>query len=182
MFIIKNVFRVIKIISKVQIFCYKIKKNMGKPYNISQLLTHVYKPNSPEHITVNENEYFYIYSESPISDDNKCINKKVSKIYQEIEEYDLSTFEFISIDLNIDKKSYKIKLKTDLYNFYIVDNILDKNFFVWYLITHYNLKAVDIIHQQMYLKIIDNNVNEIEIDISKEMIQILKNNFIIVCI
>jgi hypothetical protein len=179
----KNAFILIKMISKTQIYVYKLNKNIKQNHSVFKLLTYFYEispSEKNEHIMILDNEKFYIYSEVNTLTDNKCINKKISKTYIETPEYDLSTVEFMSIDLNIDNKSYKIKLKSDLYNFYIVDNILDKNFFVYYLITHYNIKVDDIISKKMYLKIIDNNVNEIELDINKEFIQILKDNFLIV--
>jgi len=134
-----------------------------------------------EHIIIKEKEEFYIYSDfTKLNDDNKCINKKISNLYPETLNYELSRIEFISVSLNVDDNLYKIYLKTDNYNFYIVDNILDKKFFVYYLMTYYNLASDVIMSQKMYLKIIDNNVNEIEIDINKEFMQILKDNFLIV--
>ena len=61
-----------------------------------------------------------------------------------------------------DTKSCKIVLKNDTYNYYIIDNILDKKFFVYYLrkyepsiATNSELNTV----KEFIVKIIDHNVN-----------------------
>jgi hypothetical protein len=179
----------IRVFSHIQMFFYKTYKRIKQNENVHKMVDYFYKSKSKplenmeniEHIIIKDNESFYIYSDfTKLDDDNKCVNKKISNLYPETLNYELSRIEFISVSLNVDDNLYKIDLKTDIYNFYIVDNILDKKFFVYYLMAHYNLKADAIMTEKMHLKIIDNNVNEIETDINKEFIQILKDNFLIV--
>lgn len=188
-YILKNIFKMIRVFSYGQMFFYKTYKRIKQNENVHKMLDYFYKSKSKpieneqniQHIMIKGNEEFYIYSDfTKLDDDNKCVNKKISNLYPETLNYELSRIEFISVTLKVDDNLYKIDFKTDIYNFYIVDNILDKKFFVYYLMTYYNLNSEGIASSKMYLKLIDNNVNEIEIDINKEFIQILKDNFLIV--
>ena len=65
------------------------------------------------------------------------------------------------------------------YNYYLVDNIINKKFMIYYLIEFYNedfSKSTD----KFILKLIDHNVNSFEIDITDfvNYIQIKKDGYI----
>ena len=84
-------------------------------------------------------------------------------------------------ELYIGDKVYKITLKSDIenYNYYLVDNIINKKFMIYYLIEFYNedfSKSTD----KFILKLIDHNVNSFEIDITdfSNYIQIKKDGYI----
>jgi len=74
-------------------------------------------------------------------------------------EYEKSDIKFLLIELIINDKTYIIELVSDKYNFYIKDNILNKNFFLYYLRYFHPDKIVfeDEIDNIM-LKVIDHNV------------------------
>ena len=84
-------------------------------------------------------------------------------------------------ELVVGEKTYKINLKSDIenYNYYLVDNIINKKFLIYYLIEFYNEdfnKSTD----KFILKLIDHNVNICEIDITdnSNYIQIKKDSYI----
>jgi hypothetical protein len=74
------------------------------------------------------------------------------------------------IELKINDNVFKVDLKTDAYNFYVVGNCFTKHFFQYYLI--------EILKQpesadNFSLKIIDHNVDTVELDFSDENASIL---------
>ena len=84
-------------------------------------------------------------------------------------------------EIHIGDKEYKINLKSEneRYNYYLVDNIINKKFMIYYLIEFYNedfSKSPD----KFILKLIDHNVNSFEIDITdtSNYIQIKKDGYI----
>ena len=73
-------------------------------------------------------------------------------------------------------------LKSDTYNYYIVNNIIDKNFIKYYLINHSSniftseeIKEIKEINT-FNVKIIDNDVNIKTFDIKNEDCLIIKEN------
>ena len=87
------------------------------------------------------NSDFIIYSDYTNETDNKCINKKLltSLIKDETFDYEKSNINFMLCELKYGNKKYKIDLKTDNYNYYLVDNIIDKNFINYYLLKYHNV-------------------------------------------
>ena len=95
--------------------------------------------------------------------------------------YQVSDIKFLLCELYIGDKVYKITLKSDIenYNYYLVDNIINKKFMIYYLLEFYNedfSKSQD----KFILKLIDHNVNSCEIDITdtSNYIQIKKDDYI----
>jgi hypothetical protein len=127
-------------------------------------------------------EDFLIYSD--YGSENVCINKKIIKEITSSDNdfiYEISNIKFLLCELYIGDKVYKITLKSDIenYNYYLVDNIIDKKFIIYYLIEFYNedfSKSTD----RFILKLIDHNVNSFEIDITNtsNYIQIKKDGYI----
>ena len=107
---------------------------------------------------------FMIYSW--LDDTKKCINKKI--IYDSKEQLsfsEVSDIKFLLVELKIgDNSSYKIDLKTDEFNFYIIGNSFTRQFFVYYL--KQILKINEEIKDDVIfsLKIIDHDVNTVELD------------------
>ncbi len=67
---------------------------------------------------------------------------------------------FISIECNYNNNNYPIELKTDKYNFYTENTIINKNFIKYYLINILNLKEDNLPKNIKYtLNIIDHSVN-----------------------
>ncbi len=116
-----------------------------------------------------------------VSHDKKCANKKI--IYNKTDDIlmiDNSDIKFLMIEFKIgDNQTYKIDLKTEQYNYYIVGNKFTKDFFIFY-IKHYldfntNIKDTD----KCSLKLIDHDVNTINLDFTdkNESILLEKNEY-----
>jgi hypothetical protein len=139
------------------------------------------------HIININKEDFIIYSDyASANSENICINKKIiitpNQTFSDKDFiYEISDIKFMLCEVYVGDKVYKITLKSDIenYNYYLVDNIIDKKFIIYYLIEFYNedfSKSTD----KFILKIIDHNVNICEIDITETFnyIQIQKDGYI----
>lgn len=138
------------------------------------------------------NEYDFVIM-SWVDNNNQCTYKRIIQnpsgtsfeyICNYILEYvdnmkELSTISFILVEVKIGEKIYKIDLKSDKYNYYVKFTRFTKDFFAFFLKHHLheNLTESDI--NNMCLKIIDNDVNKVEIDFSKNSysILLLKNSY-----
>jgi hypothetical protein len=78
--------------------------------------------------------------------------------------FEETTYSFIMIEFKIGEKGYKIDLKTDKYNYYMVDNLLNKYFFIHYIKYHLSDLTKDVDQYQCSIKLIDADVNVIEFD------------------
>jgi hypothetical protein len=100
---------------------------------------------------------------------------------------EVSNVKFILVELNVGEKSYKIDLKNEKENYYIVSNILDKDFFLYYMFNYSHNFDEKIIFSELakqieegFLKIIDENVKSSEVYFNKKGSIILeKNGYII---
>ena len=90
--------------------------------------------------------------------------------------YDLSDIKFISINLTYKETQYDIKLKTDEFNYYIVNNVIDKVFLKYYLVHVFNIVLDKDTIFAYNLEIIDHMVNVINLDMNDSII-ILKNGY-----
>ena len=112
---------------------------------------------------------FALYSR--LDDSNSCLNKKiVYDLDESIDVYEVSTIKFLLVELKFGSETYKIELKTDAYNFYIVGNRFTKQFFQYYL--NEILKITESV-DNFSLHIIDHEVNKVELDFSDENTHIL---------
>jgi hypothetical protein len=111
-----------------------------------------------------------------LSDDKKCENKKI--IYNKDDDLsmtDISDIKFLLIEFKVgDNKSFKIDLKTEYHNYYIIGNKFTKDFFIFYinrylLQVNHNIKETD----KCSLKLIDHDVNKIELDFTDKNESIL---------
>ncbi len=124
---------------------------------------------------------------SCLSGDKKCMNKKI--LYNK--ECNINNVDNILIDDNYninflliefkvgDNQTHKIDLKTEQFNYYIVGNKFSKDFFIFYINEYLkidtNIKPSD----KCSLKLIDHNVNKIELDFTdkNESIILEKNDY-----
>jgi hypothetical protein len=130
----------------------------------------------------NENEVDYDFSiVSWVDETNSYINKKL--VYDK-EPYIFSLsaecdIKFILIEIKIgDNNPYKIDLKTDKFNYYLVENKFNKQFFNFYL--HNYLEITEINYdEKINLKLIDHDVNTFEIEFTDkhETIVLEKNGY-----
>lgn len=93
--------------------------------------------------------------------DTKCSNKKI--IYDKndpLTASERSDIKFMLVELQIGgNRTYKIDLKTDEYNYYVVGNKFTKPFFLFYLKCHLNNNIEINDADMMTLHIIDHEVN-----------------------
>ena len=105
----------------------------------------------------------------------------VSNIHHYIEydfDFEITNFTFMSLQLLYKDNNYNIELKNDKYNFYIVNNVLDKNFFTYYLKYILNLDNLekDISYK---LELVDQDVNVLLLT-DKDKIVLNKQDYTIV--
>ena len=107
---------------------------------------------------------FALYSR--LDDSKSNLNKKiVYELDESIDVYEVSDIKFLLVEFKIGEKIYKIDLKTDAYNFYIVGNKFTKHFFQYYFTEILKVtESADVFS----LKIIDHNVDTVELDFSDE--------------
>ena len=79
-------------------------------------------------------------------------------------EYNQANYKFIMTEITIDDKKIILHFTTDKYNYLIENNRLDKDFIIYFLKTHYNELVKDLEIENYSIKIIDHNVNIIELN------------------
>lgn len=111
--------------------------------------------------------------------ENGLINKKI--VYNDDDNdnnnIEISELKFILVEFLIGETHYKIELKTDTFNYYLVGNKFTKDFFIFYLKHHLivndNLRENENENEKYSLNIIDNNINKLDFDFTD------KNEFIV---
>lgn len=101
-----------------------------------------------------------------LGDNNKCVNKKI--IYDVNDETmcisECSDIKFMLVEMRIRENNiYKVDLKTDDYNFYLVDNKFTRQFFIYYLKEYLQINEIINDSDTISLKIIDHQVNSLEV-------------------
>ena len=129
---------------------------------------------------------FILYTEYE-KDSYESLNKKIINPSKFVDfNYELSNIKFILIELYLNAKTYTVDLKTNNHNYYLVDNIIDIHFIKYYLIFYHslNISMEEIetkrICDDFFIRIIDQNVNIIKINMKLESIQINKNDYTII--
>lgn len=119
---------------------------------------------------------------SDLSTNEKCVNKKI--LQPDIDfTYKISSVQFILFEVRFvvktETKCIVVLLKSDTYNYYIVNNIIDKKFLKYYLkncasdsVTSEEINEINTFH----VKVIDNDVNIETFDIKGENCLIVKEN------
>lgn len=75
------------------------------------------------------------------------------------DDYTICDYEFIEINIILnDTQTFSVVMNKQNSNFYCVDNVLNHNFFEWYLKTYHNFKSLE--KNTYTVTIIDNNVDE----------------------
>jgi hypothetical protein len=131
------------------------------------------------------NETDYDFSIVSWADEtNSYINKKL--VYDKEQSIiSLSAkcdIKFILIEIKIgDNDPYKIDLKTDKFNYYLVENKFNKQFFIFYLQNYLEITEINY-DEKINLKLIDHDVNTFEIEFTDkhESIVLEKNGYRII--
>jgi len=112
----------------------------------------------------------YIYSDNLNPMNETCINKVIISENPVSLVYDSSDIKFILLEVSINDKRYKIDLKSDTYNYYIWNNILNRQFFIYYLKTYNADEISNQINNNfpdiLNIKLIDQDVNMKEFEIT----------------
>lgn len=134
------------------------------------------KDNIETYFEPDENSiYLFVDNENAI--ENKCVNRVILHSPAFSTKYEVSNIQFMLVEVKINDVPYKISLKTDAFNYYIVDNILDLKFFKYYLYNYQvgNLLSEDRLNlNKLNVKIIDQNVNVREFEITDDKFIVIK--------
>ena len=100
-------------------------------------------------------------------DGTDCVNRIYMEKYPVLKEgkldYNVSKINFMMVELEHKNEKHRIELKNDMYNYYIVNNSLNQNFFKYYL-KNVQKTAIDDNNFDYTVYIIDHNVNIININ------------------
>jgi hypothetical protein len=94
---------------------------------------------------------------------------------QILDDYKHSTIKFFSVELEYKDTIHSIELTNENYNHYIVNNVLNKHFFKYYLTNVLNIE-IDKNTFDYNLSVIDHNVNIVELTQNDSLI-IKENNY-----
>jgi len=120
-----------------------------------------------------------------------CINQQsniiISRLQKFPQDYEISDTKFVLVELKLGEKKFKIDLRTENSNYYVVSNVLDKDFFLYYIFNHSHNFENRIESDELYslietgiVTILDDKVNSFEVDFKKNgSIVILNNGFTI---
>lgn len=107
------------------------------------------------------------------------------RLLAKIEEWDNivepSAIQFILVEAIFSNKRIKVDFKTDKYNFYIANNVLDEKFMKYFLLTYYGEQIKEDVSNDicndMTISIIDHNVKQFEFKLRGDYIHITKTNY-----
>jgi len=135
-----------------------------------------YYTNDREKYFEDDDKCFYEFIDNKKAIENKCINHVILRSQPFSTNYEVSNIKFILVEVIINDETFKIDLKTETYNYYIVNNILDVNFFKYFLYIYgiCNLDRTKI--DKLTIKIIDHNVITKELEISDDKFIIIKKD------
>jgi hypothetical protein len=170
--------------SKLQILFVKITKQFNSLIDSNKILLNlknsISKINFHEQELVENNidyceEYkFNIYNYP----DNNFVNRAIFFNDSLIPKNEVTELKFILVEFKIGNCSYKIDLKTDTFNYYLIGNKFTREFFIYYIKKHNNITEV-INDHKCSVKIIDQNVDLVIIDFTEknESILLEKNGY-----
>lgn len=122
---------------------------------------------------------FYIINDFNTNKIKLCYDNTADEIFVD------TTFKFILFEFLVSKNTsdeintYRIDLKTDSFNYYVVDNKFTKSFFIFYV--NYYLKVPLTVNESdvCTIRIIDHEINKVEYQITNKNETLLfeKNNY-----
>lgn len=177
--LINSSYNFINFISKLQIYFNNVNKQIDQlikqnpvllEYKNSILSKFKFVVNNIELIkdgvlyTEEKDDYDFVIYSNNNNGDSKLINKII--IYSPkyaLNKYYISNIKFVLLELYIEEKTYVINLKNEEFNFYVVGNKFDLSFFEYYVKTILNSDFRINQNGEIYLNIIDHNVNNFNI-------------------
>jgi hypothetical protein len=120
----------------------------------------------------NENNIQYVNYKLFHYNDNDCMD---------INHFEPSKIKFMLLECCFHEKVHKIDLKTDTFNFYLVNNKFNKPFFIYYIKDLLGINDDINVNDNCTVKFIDHNVNILNIDFTnnEEYILLEKDGYII---
>ena len=99
----------------------------------------------------------------------------------DIKHYEPCKIKFMLLECYFHEKVYKIDLKTDTLNFYLVNNKFNKLFFIYYIRQHLGINDDINVNDNCDVKLIDHHVNILNINFTnnEEYILLEKDGYII---
>ena len=93
--------------------------------------------------------------------------------------FEQSDIKFILVEFKIGDNTYKIDFKPETFNYYLVNNKFTKDFFIFYIKNHLYVKQEFNKNEKCSVKIIDHDVNKIELDFTdkNEYIMLEKHGY-----
>lgn len=178
-------FNAIYLYSKIQIYVKKLNKKMDNFIDETPSLLHVKKYLSSiftvNHVLeskfVKNGEFLCLKDASEsefalfssLCNKTHCVNKKIVFDLDKLDTtFECSDIKFMLVEINVGGKQYKVDLKTNDYNFYLVDNKFTRQFFIYYLKQHLHIKE-PINYKEFKVKIIDHDANLLNFDFSSEL-------------
>ena len=129
-------------------------------------------------------EYDFIIISDNINKEHSYTNKRILKKLEDwndlVEE---SNVKFILVEVlcknqeTQNPKQIKIDFKTDNYNFYVVNNVFDEKFIIYFLTTYYSEEVKDVELQNISITILDANIVNFEYNIKNDYIYITKTAY-----
>ena len=104
---------------------------------------------------VNYKLFHYNDNDNDNDNNNDCMD---------INQFESSKIKFMLLECCFHEKTYKIDLKTDTLNFYLVNNKFNKPFFIYYIKQHLGINDDIHVNDNCNVKLIDHNVNILNID------------------
>ncbi len=200
-FMVNLSFYLINTISKLQIYAVKQKKEFLKIidrnpvlFNFKNNIMLLFKTkiknvelvkDGTAYTEVIDSYDFIIYSDNSIKKntiDKNLVNKIIVDNKNNIPiKYDISNISFILLDLKIREKTYIIRLRNEVYNFYVVGNIFDLNFCKYYVKTILKENFDFSNDDKIVLNILDQNVNNNRVELypKNQSILLEKNSYAI---
>jgi hypothetical protein len=194
--LMQSSFNCIYFYSKLQISAYKFKKNVNQFIEnnptLSKIRNDIYLSTT---IVNNKNSLEYVKCGIVSADFLKSYDLKIFSYYlndtnnkqiitnseslSEIGCCENSDIKFMLIEVTVGENTYKVDLKTDSFNYYISGNKFNKQFFIFYLKHHLTINELIDNNTKMQVKIIDHDVNRIDLDFSdnNEYILLEKNGY-----
>ena len=193
-FIIESSYNLIYYFSFCQIKITKLWSNLSNKYitfiksnpRLSEFVDKLEKKqkNTIEYISNNSNLVshenpgcfdFIIYSDFT---DNTSKNNKLilHELLEESIKYEETKYNFILCEITIGNKTTKIDFKTNNYNFMIVNNKIDALFINYFMKKYYKYEDIsDVLWFDYKIKLLDQNVSEVVLDTTKEIVLGLEN-------
>ena len=118
---------------------------------------------------LNDEKNYDLLILSDKKENSDCLNKIHYTECPKTTDYINSNIKFLSMEISYNNNSYPIELKNNTYDHYIVNNILNKDFFKYYLVNVLNVEIKDD-NFDYTVSIIDHNVNIIELRLTSQIV------------